>query len=230
LRESKCTKLRVTAQLILSDMLKICELFKSIQGESTYAGRICSFVRLSGCNLACSYCDTQYAFAESQYYSIEQIVEIVNSQNSTLVEITGGEPLIQKETPALCQKFLDNNYTVLVETNGSLPIDLLPEGCIRIIDVKCPGSGEAGSFLIENIGKLVKSDELKFVLSDRNDFLWALEFVKKHKLDQLTTVLFSPCMGKVTLSELAAWILENNAPVRLGLQLHKLIWGEKRGV
>jgi 7-carboxy-7-deazaguanine synthase len=223
-------RLLATAQPILNDMLKICELFKSIQGESTYAGMICSFVRLSGCNLACSYCDTQYAFTEGRGCSIEQIVEIVNSQNSTLVEITGGEPLIQKATPALCKKFLDKNYTVLVETNGSLPIDLLPEGCIRIIDVKCPGSGEAGSFLIENIGKLVKSDELKFVLSDRNDFLWALEFVNRYKLNQLSTVLFSPCMGQVAPSELAAWILEENAPVRLGLQLHKLIWGEKRGV
>lgn len=226
----KCTKLQATALHILNDMLKICEIFKSIQGESTYAGKICSFIRLSGCNLACSYCDTQYAFADGMDYSIEQIVEIVNSQNSTLVEITGGEPLIQKETPALCSKLLDKNYTVLVETNGSLPIDLLPEGCIRIIDVKCPGSGEAGSFLIENIRKLVKSDELKFVLSDRNDFLWALEFINKYKLDQLSTVLFSPCMGQVAPSELAAWILEKNAPVRLGLQLHKLIWGEKRGV
>jgi 7-carboxy-7-deazaguanine synthase len=211
-------------------MLKICEIFKSIQGESTYAGRICSFIRLSGCNLACSYCDTQYAFTESCDYSVGQVLQIVNSQNSGLVEITGGEPLIQKETPALCKKFLDNNYTVLVETNGSLPIDLLPVGCIRIVDVKCPGSGESGSFLIKNIGSLGESDELKFVLSDRDDFLWALEFVNRYKLDQLSTVLFSPCMGKVAPSELAAWILEKNAPVRLGLQLHKLIWGEKRGV
>ena len=215
---------------ILNNMMKICEIFKSIQGESTYAGRICSFVRLSGCNLECSYCDTRYAFTESHDFSTEQIVEVVNCHNSTLVEITGGEPLIQKETPVLCQMFLDNNFTVLVETNGSLPIDLLPAGCIRIIDVKCPGSGEAGSFLIENVGKLQPTDELKFVISDRNDFLWALEFVNKYQLDHLSTVLFSPCMGKVDPSELAAWILENNAPVRLGLQLHKLIWGEKRGV
>lgn len=217
-------------QLILNDMLQICEIFKSIQGESTYAGRICSFVRLSGCNLTCSYCDTKYAFTESHELSIGQVLQIVNSQNSGLVEITGGEPLIQKETPALCQKFLDNNYTVLVETNGSLPIELLPQGCVRIIDVKCPESGESGSFLIENIRNLRMSDELKFVISDKNDFLWALEFVNKYKLNQLSTVLFSPCMGKVAPSELAAWILDKDAPVRLGLQLHKLIWGEKRGV
>ena len=215
---------------ILNDLLKVCEIFKSIQGESTFAGRICSFVRLTGCNLACTYCDTKYAFTEGSEQTIDQIFQTIRGHRTSLIEITGGEPLLQNNTPALCKKFIDNGYTVLVETNGSVDIGLLPAGCIRIVDVKCPGSGSAGSFQIDNIEKLTKADELKFVISDKADFDWSFDFVVKHELNNRAIVLFSPCMGKLSLSDLAAWIIESNAAVRYGLQLHKIIWGDQRGV
>lgn len=215
---------------ILSDILNVCEMFKSIQGESTFAGEICSFVRLKGCNLSCVFCDTKYAFTEGTEQTIDQVFAAIKTHCTSLVEITGGEPLLQDGTPALCKKFLDNGYTVLVETNGSFAIDLLPAGCLRIVDVKCPGSGEEESFCISNIEKLTNRDELKFVLSDKTDFNWAMNFIHKYELHKRVTILFSPCMGKIALADLAAWIIESNAPVRLNLQLHKMIWGEKRGV
>lgn len=212
-------------------MIKVCEIFKSIQGESTYAGEICSFVRLSGCNLSCTYCDTTYASSEQGTdLTIEQIYNRVKEHGTNLVEITGGEPLLQKNTAVLCKLFLDNKYIVLVETNGSLEIDILPPGCVRIVDVKCPGSGEGNSFLLSNLQKLVPRDEVKFVISDRSDFLWSVNFIKKQDLRAKAKILFSPCIGKVAPADLAQWICEENAPVRLSLQIHKFIWGEKRGV
>lgn len=212
------------------NMLKVNEIFKSIQGESTYAGRICSFVRLTGCNLRCNYCDTTYAFTEGSDRSIESIMNSLSALGCKLVEITGGEPLLQSETPDLCRKLIDNNYTVLVETNGSLPIDKLPKGCIRVVDIKCPGSGQENSFLRENVDHLKRTDEIKCVISSRIDFDWALEYVKKYSLNDRSTVIFSPCMGVIDISDLAEWIVDSNAPVRLGVQLHKIIWGDKRGV
>ncbi len=214
----------------LNKTLNVCEIFKSIQGESTFAGEICSFVRLKGCNLSCVFCDTKYAFTEGTIQTVEQVFTTIKTHCTSLVEITGGEPLLQDNTPALCKKFLDNGYTVLVETNGSFSIDLLPAGCIRIIDVKCPGSGEEESFNKSNIEKLTNRDELKFVLSDKTDFNWAMDFIRKYELNKRATILFSPCMGKISLPDLAEWIIESNAPVRLNLQLHKIIWGDKRGV
>ncbi len=212
-------------------MIKVCEIFKSIQGESTYAGEICSFVRLSGCNLSCVYCDTKYAsFENGTDLTIEQIYSRVSELGTNLVEITGGEPLLQKNTANLCKLFLNNNYTVLVETNGSLDIDMLPAGCVRIVDVKCPGSGEGDSFLLSNLQRLEPHDEVKFVISGRTDFQWSIEFVKKYDLGTKSKILFSPCIGKIAPSDLAQWICEENAPVRLSLQIHKFIWGEKRGV
>jgi len=221
---------RVIVPLILNNMLKVCEIFKSIQGESTFAGRVCSFVRLTGCNLRCSYCDTQYAFTDGADRTVDYIVNEIEKLGCRLVEITGGEPLIQKETPALCSILLDKKYTVLVETNGSQPINLLPEPCIRIVDIKCPGSGQENSFLIDNIGYLHRRDEIKCVITDRRDFEWALEYVNRYSLHEYATVLFSPCIGKIDISELAGWIIESNAQVRLGVQIHKFIWGDKRGV
>jgi 7-carboxy-7-deazaguanine synthase len=212
------------------NMLTICEIFKSIQGESTHAGCICTFVRLTGCNLDCSYCDTRYAFTEGRLMSIGQIVDVIDSFGVKLVEVTGGEPLLQSESVSLCEVLLQKGYKVLVETNGSLPIRLLPTGCVRIVDVKCPGSGSADSFLQENIDYLTPADEVKFVISDKTDFDWANDFVKKYQLYEKSTILFSPCMGRIEPAELASWIVESNTSVRLGLQLHKVIWGDKRGV
>ncbi|NLD91624.1 MAG: radical SAM protein [Fibrobacter sp.] len=211
-------------------MLTVCEIFKSIQGESTYAGCVCTFVRLTGCNLDCSYCDTRYAFIEGTPMSVDTIMDSVDAHGVNLVELTGGEPLIQAASVKLCEALLQKGYTVLVETNGSLPIRLLPSGCVRIVDVKCPGSGCGDSFLLDNIDHLNTSDEVKFVISDNADFNWACNFINKYQLHTKTTILFSPCIGRIKPAELASWIVESNLPVRLGLQLHKFIWGDKRGV
>jgi 7-carboxy-7-deazaguanine synthase len=209
---------------------KVCEIFKSIQGESTWTGLVCSFVRLSGCNLQCTYCDTTYASDDFTFMSKEEIVKSVWSHRTTLVEITGGEPLIEQSTPSLCDAFLARGYTVLVETNGSMDISVLSDKCIRIIDVKCPGSGMGDSFLQSNIDYITSKDELKYVLSSHDDFSWALEHIRRHSLHSKCTIIFSPNLAAISASECASWILDANAPVRLGLQLHKWIWGDKRGV
>jgi 7-carboxy-7-deazaguanine synthase len=207
-------------------MLTVCEQFKSIQGESTYSGLPCSFIRLTGCNLHCAYCDTRYAADEGSPLSIETICSVVAGHGCGVVEITGGEPLIQEEAPALCRRLLDNNYIVLVETNGSLDIAALPESCVRIVDVKCPMSGAADSFLIKNLGSLTSRDQLKFVISGNTDFDWARGFVRSNKLEGRCEIIFSPAQGLVSPRALAQWILDSGARVRLGLQLHRVIWGE----
>ena len=208
----------------------VCEIFKSIQGESTHAGKICSFVRLAGCNLRCTWCDTAYAWDEGEERSLDEIVREVQTHRTRLVEITGGEPLLQQETPTLCSRFIDLGYTVLVETNGSQDISIVPPPAIRIVDVKCPGSGHEGSFLHKNFSLLTAADECKFVLSDKTDFFWALDVVRKENLHQTATVIFSPNTKRLEPKELAGWIIEENAPVRLGLQMHKVIWGDTRRV
>jgi 7-carboxy-7-deazaguanine synthase len=214
----------------MNNSLQVCEIFKSIQGESTFAGQICSFIRLSGCNLSCLYCDTLYAFDEGTAQSIEHILKTIKTHNTMLVEITGGEPLLQQQTPALCDALLKEGYTVLVETNGSCDISTIPELCHRIVDVKCPGSGMGHSFLNGNYQALTVRDELKFVISDRQDFDWAYNLVLMRSLNKQVTVLFSPNTNSISAADLSSWILEVNAPVRLGIQLHKIIWGDKRGV
>lgn len=212
-------------------MLNVCEIFKSIQGESTRTGIICSFVRLSGCNLSCTYCDTPYARQKGTDLCGDDIIRQVENLGCSLVEITGGEPLLQKETPALCRRLIDKGYTVLVETNGSQDIAQLPNGCIRIMDIKSPGSGCSDSFLTENLDRLTAEDECKMVLCDRGDFLWACDFVRQHTLHETCTVLFSPDMEQLSPKTLAEWILEEKIEVRLGLQIHKIIWGQDvRGV
>lgn len=209
--------------------LNVCEIFKSIQGESTFSGSVCSFVRLTGCNLRCSYCDTTYAFTEGNKFTIEEIVQSVLEHETRLVQITGGEPLIQKNTPELCKRFLELGYTVLVETNGSCDIGIISSDCHRIMDVKCPGSGMGDSFLTSNLAVLTHKDELKYVISGKSDFDWAVEHISGHKLHS-HTINFSPNMHCISAQTLAEWILEYNAPARLNVQLHKLIWGEDRGV
>lgn len=211
-------------------MLRVCEIFKSIQGESTHAGKVCSFIRLTGCNLHCSYCDTAYALTGGEEFSLEQVVREVQEHRTKLVEITGGEPLLQTETPLLCKRFMELGYTVHVETNGSIDISCVPPPAIRIVDIKCPSSGHEGSFLNKNFSLLTPSDECKFVLSDKDDFFWALDVVCKENLHEIATVLFSPNMELLPPKDLAEWIIEENAPVRLGMQLHKIIWGDRRGV
>jgi 7-carboxy-7-deazaguanine synthase len=211
--------------------LKVNEIFKSIQGESWFAGLPCVFVRLTGCNLRCTYCDTAYAYDEGEELSVEEVLERVAAYNCPMVEITGGEPLLQEETPKLAAALLQKARAILVETNGTLDIDVLPKGIVRIVDMKCPDSGECGRMLWENMGRLVKTDEVKFVLQSRRDYEWAKALVAEHQLLRRCMVLFSPAFGVLEPRVLAGWILEDNLAVRLNLQLHKYIWTpEERGV
>lgn len=211
-------------------MLTVCEMFTSIQGESTFAGEVCAFVRLSGCNLACSYCDTAYAREPGTAVSVDEACAWAAAQNTRLVEITGGEPLVQEDTGELARRLCDEGRTVLVETNGSLDISRLPEPCVRVVDVKCPESGAGGSFFMPNLNDLRSCDECKFVLSGRADFEWARGFVAQHRLSGRCTVIFSPAWSILSAQDLAAWMVEENTGARLGLQLQKYLWpGGERG-
>jgi 7-carboxy-7-deazaguanine synthase len=206
-------------------MLTVCETFVSIQGESSFAGERCAFVRLSGCNLTCSYCDTVYAREPGTSMSVDDVYNWVRAQECRLIEITGGEPLLQKDTVELAARLCDDGYTVLVETNGTLDISPLPEPCVRIVDVKCPSSGAAGSFFMRNISELRPHDECKFVISNRADFDWAGAFAAQHRLFGKCTVMYSPSWGVLSPRDLAEWMLEAKSGARLGLQMHKNIWG-----
>jgi len=203
--------------------MKINEIFKSIQGESSFAGLPCVFVRLAGCNLRCSYCDTTYAYEKNIEIAVDEILEKVKSFNCPLVEITGGEPLLQKETYLLVNKLLDASYRVLIETNGSLDISRLDERAIRIMDIKCPGGGESDKIRWENIDNLRQSDEVKFVLSDQRDYEWAKEIIEKHRLLNKAKVLLSVAFNRLAPEEVVKWMLKDNLNVRFQLQLHKYI-------
>jgi 7-carboxy-7-deazaguanine synthase len=216
--------------------LKVNEIFYSIQGESSFAGRPCVFVRLTGCNLRCSYCDTRYAYDEGKDMPIEAILESVDAFSCRLVELTGGEPLLQPETPELVRKLLQRGFRVLVETNGSLDIDLIDPRAVRIVDVKCPSSGECERNDPDNLKKLMPQDEVKFVIANRADFDYARSVLRMipERPDSEGKILFSPVTlpgsDRQAARDLAAWILEEHLPVRLNLQLHKILWpGEERG-
>lgn len=212
-------------------MLSVHEIFASIQGESSFAGLPCAFVRLSGCNLRCRFCDTPEAReGGGELLSIEDIVARVAALGLPLVEITGGEPLIQEGTPALVQALLDRDLAVLVETNGSLDISALPLGCRAIMDVKTPGSGEGKCFDSENLSRLRAGDEVKFVIEDETDYDYAKSWL--HFFDPVVNpALLSPVFGKLDPRLAAEWILRDKLPFRLNLQLHKYIWGpEAKGV
>lgn len=210
---------------ILKNAMKINEIFVSIQGESTYMGRPCLFIRTTGCNLRCTYCDTEYAFYDGKEMSNDEIFDIVEKSGVKLVEITGGEPLLQKELPDLLDKLLEGNYDVLIETSGSINIDKIDPRAVRIMDIKCPSSGEVSKNDLSNLDKLKPEDEVKFVVGDREDYTWANEIIEKYNLDQKVTVLFSPVFEKLAPVKLAKWILEDKKNVRMQIQLHKIIWG-----
>jgi 7-carboxy-7-deazaguanine synthase len=205
--------------------MKVKETFVSIQGESTFAGFPCFFIRLSGCNLRCSYCDTASAYVGGVRRTIPSLVESFRQSGLPVTEITGGEPLLQKKTPDLAAALLEAGArAVLVETNGSLDIGGLPPGSVAVVDVKCPGSGMGDSFNLANLDRLRRHDEVKFVLSDRLDFEWAAGFVKRHELvGRCGAVLFSPVMGRLDPKMLAGWLVEAKLPVRLQIQLHKTL-------
>ena len=220
--------------------MQITEIYKSLQGESTYAGLPCVFVRLTGCNLRCSWCDTEYSFYGGKKMTPEQVCEEIArlSPSGGLVEITGGEPMLQeRELVPLMQRLLDSGYTVLLETSGERPLEKVPAGVIKIVDVKCPGSDEGDSFRIENLNTLTPHDEVKFVITDRHDYEFARAFTREHALAaRVNAVLFSPAFSKeasgardasnclLNPQQLAEWMLEDNVPARLSLQIHKLIW------
>lgn len=210
-------------------MLRINEIFYSIQGESSFAGYPCVFVRMTGCNLRCTYCDTAYAYDEGQDMEIVQIIENVEKYPCRLIEITGGEPLIQIETPELVYQLITRGWTVLLETNGTCDISKLPAGCIRILDIKCPDSGESGKMDWDNIPLLYKRDEVKFVLSSRDDFFWACDVVDRYRLNDKHIVHFSPVVKKVNPQDLAEWLLKDNLNIRIHIQLHKWIWPDAKG-
>jgi 7-carboxy-7-deazaguanine synthase len=206
-------------------VLTINEIFHSIQGESTHAGRPCVFVRLTACDLRCSWCDTPYAFTEGHKVSVEDVVARVKQYGCPVVEITGGEPLLQKNVYPLMQQLLNEGLTVMVETGGHLSIELVPAGVLRIMDVKCPGSGESHRNDWTNMDRLVATDEVKFVIKDRLDYEFAREVVGKHSLvGRVAAVHFSPVHGVLVARQLAEWILADRLEVRLQLQVHKYIW------
>lgn len=213
--------------------LKVNEIFHSIQGESSYAGRACVFVRLTGCNLRCTYCDTTYAYEEGEELEIGDIIDRVASYQCPLVEVTGGEPLIQAETPALIRRLLERGYEVLLETNGTRDISQVDDRCVKIVDIKCPTSGEADKHDLINLSGLTDHDEIKFVIGSREDYEYAKKILDLINLEsfRMDKVLFSPVFCSVKPSVLAEWMLEDRLNVRLQLQLHKYIWDpEKKGV
>jgi len=213
-------------------MLTVNEIFYSIQGESTRAGRPCVFVRLTACDLRCSWCDTPYAFHEGRKMSIEDVVAAVGRYGCELVEITGGEPLLQEDVYELMDRLLAGDGTVMLETGGHRPITRVPRAVVKIVDIKCPGSGESDKNDWTNLDRLAPHDEVKFVIADRADYEFAREAVARHQLVPRTAaVLFSPVHGVLAPKALSEWILEDRLPVRLQLQLHKFIWTpDTRGV
>jgi len=220
--------------------VQITEIYKSLQGESTYAGLPCVFVRLTGCNLRCSWCDSEYTFTGGRKRSIDEVLDEVQRLNpgSGLVEITGGEPMLQdREVVPLMGRLLHDGYRVLLETSGERPLQRVPAGVVKIVDVKCPDSGERDTFCIENLATLTARDEVKFVLSSRADYEFACDFTERHGLaERVNAVLFSPAFRKdatgsrdsshclLDPQELAEWMIADSVPARLGLQLHKFIW------
>lgn len=212
-------------------MMKVNEIFYSIQGESSFAGWPCVFIRLTGCNLRCAWCDTQYAYDEGEEMSVQFILDRVKAYPCNLVEITGGEPLLQEEITVLVEALAMQGKTVLVETNGSQDIRKVnPERCIRILDLKGPSSGHKEDMLWMNLKWVTERDEIKFVIASHMDFVWAKDVVKKYQLTDRHIVLFSPVSGLCEPKDLAQWILDDGLAVRLQVQLHKWIWpNEERG-
>ena len=211
--------------------MKVNEIYRSIQGESSYVGLPCVFVRLTYCNLRCFYCDTKYAFYEGRDYSIQQILQEVTPFDCSLVEVTGGEPLLQDEVYPLMDQLVEKGYKVLLETSGSMDIDKVNPRVIKIMDLKCPSSGESHRNRYSNLGKLQSQDEVKFVIGDRNDYLWVKDILQNYCLSDRCLVLLSTVFETLQPQQLAQWLLEDNLQVRFQLQIHKYIWDSTvRGV
>lgn len=213
-------------------MLTVNEIFYSIQGESTHTGRPCVFVRLTACDLRCAWCDTPYAFTEGRKMSVDEVLDRVEAYRCPLVEVTGGEPLLQPDVYPLMERLLASGHEVLLETGGHVSVERVPAGVSKILDVKCPGSGEAHRTCWANLDRLAAGDEVKFVIADRADYEYARDVACRYRLhERCRSVLFSPVHGVLDLRTLAEWVLADRLPVRLQVQLHKYIWGtEARGV
>lgn len=213
-------------------MLTINEIFHSIQGESTYAGRPCVFVRLTACDLRCRWCDTPYAFHEGRKMSVDEVIADVEARGCPTVEVTGGEPLLQPDVYPLMQRLQDAGKTVLIETGGHRSIEQVPAGVIRIVDIKCPGSGEAEKNDWENLQRLTARDEVKFVIADRGDYEYARGIIQREQLpEKVNAVLFSPVHGELDAKLLSEWVIADRLDVRVQLQMHKYIWSPTtRGV
>ncbi len=210
-------------------VLKVSDIFFSIQGESKYAGLPCIFIRLSGCQLECSWCDTRYARepGEETSLTVEEIIKETERYRCDLIEVTGGEPLNQAATIALLDGLIAGGYTVLLETNGAVPLDRVNPLVKKIVDIKCPSSGSGGSFLGKNIDYITHDDEVKFVIANRRDYEFSRTFLEKHLLNRGCGILFSPVTPGMEIRALAEWVLEDRLTVRLQIQLHKYIWGEE---
>jgi len=209
--------------------LRITEIFYSLQGESRTVGCPTVFVRLTGCPLRCSYCDTAYAFSGGEWLDLETILERVAGYAPGHVCVTGGEPLAQKGATELLQRLCDTGYQVSLETSGALDIAAVDPRVSRVVDVKTPGSGESARNLLSNFDHLTAHDQVKFVIGDETDYRWSRELVRSHRLHETCEVLFSPVHGRIEAGALADWVLRDRLPVRFQLQLHKLLWGEERG-
>lgn len=209
----------------------VSEIFRSIQGESTHMGLSCVFIRLAGCNLTCGWCDTAYAQSgdKAKKFTIDQIVKEVKKYKCSLLEITGGEPLVQDEARPLAVRLLDAGYKVLLETNGTVCLSKLDSRLIKIVDVKCPSSGHAGSFLMDNLRHITDDDEVKFVIADRRDYEYAKRFIHECVKDITMKVLFAPVASRLKPKELAEWILRDGLQVRLQIQMHKYVWPDEPG-
>jgi len=206
--------------------MRVCEIFTSIQGESSYAGLPCTFIRMTGCNLRCSYCDTVYAYHEGKELSEEDIIREVRHAGTSLVEITGGEPLLQKEVLRLVKRLLDEGYMVLIETNGSMNIKEVDKRAVVILDIKTPGSGMSERMDLSNIKDIKNTDEIKFVITDRNDYEWSKEIIFRYRLADRCRLLMSPAYSILLPEMLARWMIEDRLQARLNLQIHKYIYGD----
>jgi 7-carboxy-7-deazaguanine synthase len=204
--------------------MRITEIYQSIQGESSYAGLPCIFVRTTGCDLRCTWCDSEFAFYGGEKMSVDEIIERVKQFSGRLVELTGGEPMLQKDLPELASRLLAEDYTVMIETGGHRDLSTLDSRVIKIMDIKCPASGESDKNLWSNLEYLTPNDEIKFVIADRADYEWACKIITSHQLEERVKILFSPVFNSIDPKDLVDWILKDGLKARFQLQLHKYIW------
>jgi 7-carboxy-7-deazaguanine synthase len=213
-----------------AERLKVSEIFYSLQGEAATTGLPTVFVRLTGCPLRCSYCDTEYAFTGGQWFTLDEILDQVKSYGTPYVTVTGGEPLAQKNCLVLMQRLCDTGFDVSLETSGAIDVSAVDSRVSKVVDIKTPGSGEVDKNLLTNLGYLSSRDQLKFVICDQQDYTWSRDFIKQHALQGCCDILFSPSYQQLEARLLADWILRDKLVVRLQIQLHKLLWGDRAGV